>query len=34
MLKDSRISIDALITFNPIDFIDICQAWQIEIVEN
>lgn len=34
MLVDPNISIDALITFNPSDFIDICQARGIDLIES
>jgi len=33
MLEDPNIAISALITFNPPDFIDVCQARNIEIVD-
>jgi predicted nucleic acid-binding protein len=33
MLEDPNITINALITFNPSDFIDVCQARGIEIVD-
>ena len=33
MLEDPNVSIDALITFNPADFIDVCQARRIELIE-
>ncbi|HVI58389.1 MAG TPA: hypothetical protein VM619_05885 [Luteimonas sp.] len=33
MLEDSNIRVDALITFNPGDFIDVCQARGIEILD-
>lgn len=33
MLEDSNVRIDAIITFNPSDFIDVCQVRGIEIVD-
>lgn len=33
MLEDPNLSVDALITFNPGDFIDVCQAKRIELIE-
>lgn len=33
MLEDSSLHIDAIVTFNPGDFIDVCQARGIEIVD-
>lgn len=32
MLEDSNVAVHALITFNPADFADVCQARRIEIV--
>lgn len=33
MLEDPNMSISALITFNPSDFIDVCQARGIELID-
>jgi predicted nucleic acid-binding protein len=33
MLEDPSVAINALITFNPSDFIDVCQARRIELID-